>query len=449
MSDYNPTEEGHLLQYNNASKEVLVDVTRYALDGDADKYIEMGYSTYLNLEPVIRIQDGCGDLGSNGCQALHNRNSVLLTIEEWKTLMGLESYLANQFFHDSIEIQHTPSSRLRIIFPFEISIEPPIIEYRLEVIQSRKLKEFYNNLVECVIVQKFKRGEIRRMAAAAVRDVNVVLDENVCESMDVYKIFEQTLNYRCNKNSHNMLCIMEVRHAFCTSLRGPPGLGFKLTPENDYDMENRRLTNVMDPANSNDVLNLKYYLSSRNYFDGSRLLEVDTLSSEMDATNKAYVDSTIRDIETSMRTYMDMFARDSEAAMRTHYTVYFDITNAEMEKNFKKINSVHYAVERDINGIIANIIQSVVETIMLELVVNIQREILTKIPNSIKIAVEESTKERDIIIGDLKAQLYNLNEQIELLDEGREGGDNQKEKDSNPHNSNVRDRGRKAIYGIL
>ncbi|KAF5284389.1 hypothetical protein FQA39_LY17064 [Lamprigera yunnana] len=126
---------------------------------------------------------------------------------------------------------------------------------------------------------------------------------------------------------------------------------------------------------------------------------------------KAYVDSTIRDSETSMRTYMDTLDGDSEAAMRTHYT---DNTNAEMGKIVEKINSVHYAVERDINGIIANIIPSVVKTIVLELVrendmliadlktrfdsftpqmMNIQREILTKIPNSIKITIDESTKE--------------------------------------------------------
>ncbi|KAF5287822.1 hypothetical protein FQA39_LY15683 [Lamprigera yunnana] len=106
MSDYNSAEEARLLQYDNASNEVLVDVTRYALDGDGDKNIEMWYTTYLNLEPVIQIPDGCGDYGSGGCQARLNNNSVLLTIEEWKTLMGLESYLTDQFFRDSTEIQH-------------------------------------------------------------------------------------------------------------------------------------------------------------------------------------------------------------------------------------------------------------------------------------------------------------------------------------------------------
>ncbi|KAF5281843.1 hypothetical protein FQA39_LY05057 [Lamprigera yunnana] len=203
MPDYNPTEEVRLLQYNNASNEVLVDVTQYPLDGDADKYIEMEYSTYLNLEPVIRNRDGCGDFGNGGCQAPLNKNSVLLTIEEWKTLISLKSYLANQFFHDSIEIQH--------ILEHTEGLSSPMTRTILELMQSLKLKEFYNNLVRCVIVQKSKRGEIRRMAAAAaVGDVNVILDENVC---DVCEIVEQTLNYRCNINSHNVLCIMEAyRH---------------------------------------------------------------------------------------------------------------------------------------------------------------------------------------------------------------------------------------------
>ncbi|KAF5285263.1 hypothetical protein FQA39_LY16724 [Lamprigera yunnana] len=165
MADYNPAERARLLQFSNVSNEELVDVTRYALDGDADKYIELGYSNYLNLEPVIRIRDG----------------------------------------------------RVGII------------------------------------------------------------------------------------------------------------LG------------------------------------------GSCLLKVGTPSSEVDATNKAYVDSAIRDNETSMRTYMDMLTRDNEAAMRTHYTEYFDNINAEMGKTVEKINSIHCAVERNINGIIVNIILSVVKKMVLEL----------------------------------------------------------------------------------
>ncbi|KAF5279241.1 hypothetical protein FQA39_LY18313 [Lamprigera yunnana] len=199
------------------------------------------------LEIIPRVcgpeLDGCGDFVSGGCRVLLNKNSVFLTVEEWKTFMGLELYLANQFFHDSIEIQYileqsfkddlsvrnisetgdistnvkiyynwdhneglsssmtrtmsaAPAARNRKDFLNTITLYrdyqtctfnqyemenifclKPIIDYRFEVMQSRKLKEFYYNLVECVIVQISKRGEILRMAAVAVGDVNVALDE--------------------------------------------------------------------------------------------------------------------------------------------------------------------------------------------------------------------------------------------------------------------------------
>ncbi|KAF5294575.1 hypothetical protein FQA39_LY13334 [Lamprigera yunnana] len=58
------------------------------------------------------------------------------------------------------------------------------------------------------------------------------------------------------------------------------------------------------------------YIYKRNYFGGSRLLEVGAPSSK--------IDTTIRDNETSMHTYVDMLTRDGEAAMRTHHTAYFD-----------------------------------------------------------------------------------------------------------------------------
>ncbi|KAF5277232.1 hypothetical protein FQA39_LY18519 [Lamprigera yunnana] len=362
MADYNPAKEAHLLQYNNVSNEVLVDVTRYALDGDAEKYIEMGYSTYLNLEPVIRIRDGCGDFGSGGCQALLNKNSDDLSVRNisrtsdistdvkiyynWEHTEGLSSSMARTMtaagrnrenFVKTITVYCDYQTCTFNRYEMEnIFCSKPIIEYRLEVMQLRKLKEFYDNLVKCVIVQKSKRGEIRRMAAAAVvGDVDgenfvVVPDENVRESMDVYEIFEQTLNYKCNINSHNVLCIMET-------YRHRPGY----------------------------IFHEQYYVSW---------------------------------------------------------------------------------IKRDINGIIANIIPSVVKTMVLELVrkndmliadlktkfdsftsqmVRIRKEILTKIPNSIKIAVEESTKERNIIIEDLKVQLYNLNKRIELLDKEEERGESE------------------------
>ena len=39
--------------------------------------------------------------------------------------------------------------------------------------------------------------------------------------------------------------------------RGPPGFGFKVTTGGHYDIENKKLCNVADPQQPNDVVNLE------------------------------------------------------------------------------------------------------------------------------------------------------------------------------------------------
>jgi len=40
--------------------------------------------------------------------------------------------------------------------------------------------------------------------------------------------------------------------------QGPPGKGFKLTSEGNYDLENKILSNVQEPIDGNDAATLKY-----------------------------------------------------------------------------------------------------------------------------------------------------------------------------------------------
>ncbi|KAF5283635.1 hypothetical protein FQA39_LY17264 [Lamprigera yunnana] len=167
--------------------------------------------------------------------------------------MGLESYLENQFFHDSIEIQDVLeqsfkddrsvrnisrtgdiNTYVKIYYNWKHTEGLSSSMTRSMSAAARNGEDFlktitlYRDYQTCTFnryemenifclkpiieyrLEKSKRGEILRMAAAAVGDVDVVLDENVCESMDVYAIFEQTLNNRCNINSHNVLCIIEA-----------------------------------------------------------------------------------------------------------------------------------------------------------------------------------------------------------------------------------------------
>lgn len=45
-------------------------------------------------------------------------------------------------------------------------------------------------------------------------------------------------------------------------LRGPPGIGFKLTESGDFDLDNKRLTNVGSPISENDCVTKFYVLST-------------------------------------------------------------------------------------------------------------------------------------------------------------------------------------------
>ena len=37
-------------------------------------------------------------------------------------------------------------------------------------------------------------------------------------------------------------------------LRGPPGIGYKLTPDGNYNMDNKKLTNLKEGTDNNDAI---------------------------------------------------------------------------------------------------------------------------------------------------------------------------------------------------
>ncbi|KAK4882197.1 hypothetical protein RN001_005516 [Aquatica leii] len=128
-----------------------------------------------------------------------------------------------------------------------------------------------------------------------------------------------------------------------TNQRGPPGVGFILTDDNNYDMKNRRLINVGNPIDPHNALNLKYYLSSKCDFDGNRLTRVGDPKDNTDATNKAYVDDIVR---------------KHEARIYESTEVYVN----------KRMNGIQLVISSDMNGIVANTIPNTVKTLMNEMI---------------------------------------------------------------------------------
>ncbi|KAF5274674.1 hypothetical protein FQR65_LT16911 [Abscondita terminalis] len=114
VTEYDLAKESRLLNFDNASNEKLINPTCYKLDYDDEgKYIEIGYSTYLELTPVIRIWNSLEYNGVSSANGPHNvhcndqeKNNVLLTIDEWKVLMGLQDHLMNEFFYNSVNDEY-------------------------------------------------------------------------------------------------------------------------------------------------------------------------------------------------------------------------------------------------------------------------------------------------------------------------------------------------------
>lgn len=74
------------------------------------------------------------------------------------------------------------------------------------------------------------------------------------------------------------------------SNRGPPGVGYKITEDNQYDLENKRLTNVGTAINPDDAVNLK---TVRNILKAELEKVHDTLSKLK--TNMKKLDRVVKD----------------------------------------------------------------------------------------------------------------------------------------------------------
>lgn len=92
-------------------------------------------------------------------------------------------------------------------------------------------------------------------------------------------------------------------------IKGPPGEGFNLTTDGNYDMKQKRISNVNNAVEDNDAVNLFtlkrkcLFLDDDNTFDvnGNTLYNLKTPESESDATSKKYVDIEISNLKTSLK----------------------------------------------------------------------------------------------------------------------------------------------------
>lgn len=87
-----------------------------------------------------------------------------------------------------------------------------------------------------------------------------------------------------------------LQSEFKSSSKGPPGIGFKLTSNGDYDLDAKRLTNASDAVDDNDLVTKKSTLTFTNQ-DTSinvkkrRLVDLAEPVDPLDACTRKYVDT--------------------------------------------------------------------------------------------------------------------------------------------------------------
>ncbi|KAF5288041.1 hypothetical protein FQA39_LY15537 [Lamprigera yunnana] len=187
--DYNMNDETRLLAYGNALEETLINSTRYDLDNE-EKYIEMGYSTHLDLHPKVLDQSSEDELSIQNTTKTEDITENVKILYHWEYSEGLSSLMMTMIaiaasdpmrngdnFIKTITLQRDYRTCTFNRYDAEAIFQlKSIINYRLELMRSSGLKEFYGNIVECVIIQKSKREKSLRMTGIKIDDFQVYDD---------------------------------------------------------------------------------------------------------------------------------------------------------------------------------------------------------------------------------------------------------------------------------
>jgi hypothetical protein len=122
--------------------------------------------------------------------------------------------------------------------------------------------------------------------------------------------------------------------------KGEPGIGFKLTHDNNYDMDNKRLTNVNKPIESNDAINKEYFQDRLNRL----LANVHRKNEDIDMNNKAIKNlswpNDINDAVPKKYLYQNVLLLDNK--INSFYAKDKKIVNVSNPENLQDVATKHY-----------------------------------------------------------------------------------------------------------
>lgn len=87
--------------------------------------------------------------------------------------------------------------------------------------------------------------------------------------------------------------------------RGPPGVGFSLTENDDYDMKNHRLCNVADPKELTDAVNMQFFVDSLKKLGDDLTNQLSTIFVEkLKPDMVKYIDLKIDNYDKTIKLFM-------------------------------------------------------------------------------------------------------------------------------------------------
>lgn len=140
------------------------------------------------------------------------------------------------------------------------------------------------------------------------------------------------------------------RYKKIKSEKGPPGIGFKLTNDGDYDINNKKLTNIQDPTDFRDGVNVVFLKERMTKFLKHLENIFHNKNSNVDMSGKAIknLSMPLDDYDALPKRYLDQYVLIFDNKINDFNAKYHKIINVSDPKEVQDVATKNY-VDNSIN----------------------------------------------------------------------------------------------------
>lgn len=162
-------------------------------------------------------------------------------------------------------------------------------------------------------------------------------------------------------NNHNVSKFGSSVKNSAVAIRGPPGVGFKRTADGDYDMQNKRLVNVVVGKDKRDAINKDYLdaiVSSQNNKIIKLAQNIDAVLKDNIKLNKINVNSsnTYQQLDTKLKGLITQVNANTNSIIELNKSMIHPPRIAEIYEQLRDVTlgldalkSAHEKLSKDVN----------------------------------------------------------------------------------------------------